>query len=197
MWRTSSLLYLEDMLEGSTLEREKTFLWSTSWGHFVLSTSFCSPSLLDATNAWIPPLQIAGRDTFWPITAVLVPLCALVLQAGVWCHTAPNLPHCSHRRSLPKGCVETASPACYVLQAASRVIFGMDDSRWLLPGQSRQAGNLPLSRPRDRVFTGACASSSFFGVTSKCEAGELHPFEGRSFLNPDWWLRRSQPSVTV
>lgn len=69
------------------------------------------------------PLQIAGRDSFWPTAAVLFPVCAVVVQPGVWWHAAATASH------FPKGCVEMISPARDVLRAASGVIFGMDDSR--------------------------------------------------------------------
>lgn len=77
----------------------------------MLGTFFVSPSLLDATNAWIPPLQIAGRETFWPIAALLFLL---------------RPPTLTSQRVVSK-----ASPPpvtrCELL--LSGVIFGMDDSR--------------------------------------------------------------------
>lgn len=86
---------------------------------------FVSPSLLDATNAWIPPLQIAGRETFWPIAALLFPQCAVVVQPGV-----DGRPAAATDAHFPKGCVESVPPPVTRCELPlSGVIFGMDDSR--------------------------------------------------------------------
>lgn len=105
--------------------------------------------------------KLLGVRRLWPIAALVFPRCAALAQSGGG-----------------GGCVETiSSPVtrCELLPVG--VIFGMDDSRRVLPfpGQSGQVGNLPPlfpeNMPGDGAFAGAArVNYSSLRVTPKHES---------------------------
>lgn len=98
--------------------------------------SFCALHLVCFLFYIMPLMQtplpkITGRNKLWPVPTVLF-LCVWLYKYGLvscWC--------CLH----PNGECWNELPAHDALWAGSGVIFWMDDSQWVLLGQSRQVGN--------------------------------------------------------